>query len=195
MQVKMSKYYLIGGGVVLALTGCATLSQQPEQNPHIATGTETGSFCQRLAHVLVRGTENKFNHGYFSEVKGNRINDDLFYATVNIGEASECVIDYGSGKYDVDYICYYGQADDTQRGILVKKMNELEVQVDQCLAQQNTFSYSEKGIGKPRYSNLGRHDNEVKFRDRWRHQGVTIEIKPTEDDTNLSELIMTIKSL
>lgn len=192
---KMKRHRLIVGVTLLELVGCAPQTQQLEENPHIVAGTETGSFCQRLAHVLVRGTENKFNKGYFSVLEGKRIDDDHFYGTVNIGEASECVIDTYIGKYSVDYVCYYGQADETQRGVLVKKMNELESAVDLCLVQRNTFNYSTHGVATPRYYSANREYDSVIFIDRWRDQNVTIQIKSVEQDENLSELTMTINSL
>lgn len=192
---KLIQYCLVGGSVFLALAGCAPQPHEAEQNPHLAPGTETGTFCQRLAHVLVRGTENWLNKGYFAALEGNRIDDDRFYGTVNIGGASECVIDSYINKYDVHYTCYYGQATEAQRGVLVKKMNELETAVDRCLVQQNIFHYSENGVAKPRYSNGRREYDKVTFNDRWRGQNVTIRIESVEQDENMSELTLRVDSL
>lgn len=188
---KMKRHGLLAGATLLALAGCAA---QPDENPHLLAGTETGSFCQRLAHVLVRGTENWLSKGYFAGLEGKRIDDDHFYGTVNLG-GSACVIDNSSGKYDVHYVCYYGQADDAQRGVLVKKMNELEAAVDLCLVRQNTFEVYRNGVGKPRYYNARRDYDSVVFGDRWRNQNVTITIGPVEQDENLYELTMKIDSL
>ena len=192
---RLNLQVIAAGCMMGIVAGCALQEQQPMQNPRLAPGTESGSFCQRLVHVLVRGTQNWNGKGYFAALAGQRIDEDRFYGKVNLGGASECVIDSSMGKFDVDYVCYYGQANEVQRGVLVKKMNELEAAIDECLVQVNTFDYVEGNVSKARYFAPRRDYDSVRFTDRWRNQSVVLRIQPVEQDENLSELILNIDSL
>jgi hypothetical protein len=188
MQMKWLRtvaYFAFAG-----LSGCAQPDNVNYSNPLLAPGTETGSFCSQLVHVIVRGTESPNGKGYFGALRGARIDDNLFAGKIKIGNAENCYVDYSFGKFHAKYTCIYGDAPSSEYGKLVRTLNQLEAEIDTCLVERDVFNFNMHG--KSRYFNAIRRDDSVVYYDRWRHQSVEVKI---EDADDFGRLFMVIDSL
>ena len=161
------------GLLLLALT-CARC--ESDHSPLVDAENASGSFCQRLADIIVQGTSTLRDGGRFSMITGSRISPDTYTGLITLVVSSGCFVI--GGRSDRVYRCNYGDAGIADVGELRHRLNLLSSQTEACIARGDTFGYSRRGVTMPRYFlDSESSTDDVEFIDRWRQQTVKIRIE------------------